>query len=214
MSKIIGRNDPCPCGSGKKYKFCCMNKKIDEYGQIRKIIKNSHYKDEVADVLCNLLRYMKEKQWIGACHATSVVLYIALSEIGYMPILKLGEVGYWEGPFDHSWIELDGKIIDLAISMTLLGKKVTAPIILDLDISTMKKSECEYGIDSGMGLNMEARNLVGRKIVEYSDAFPSNITGTKNGLWDVVAIVLDKNIDILQLKEKYANILFEYKMDD
>ncbi len=24
----IGRNDPCPCGSGKKYKFCCL-KKID-----------------------------------------------------------------------------------------------------------------------------------------------------------------------------------------
>lgn len=25
-SKKIGRNDPCPCGSGKKYKHCCMNK--------------------------------------------------------------------------------------------------------------------------------------------------------------------------------------------
>lgn len=23
----IGRNDPCPCGSGKKYKFCCGKKK-------------------------------------------------------------------------------------------------------------------------------------------------------------------------------------------
>ena len=23
----IGRNDPCPCGSGKKYKQCCINKK-------------------------------------------------------------------------------------------------------------------------------------------------------------------------------------------
>lgn len=23
----IGRNDPCPCGSGKKYKFCCLDKK-------------------------------------------------------------------------------------------------------------------------------------------------------------------------------------------
>lgn len=23
----IGRNDPCPCGSGKKYKNCCVNKK-------------------------------------------------------------------------------------------------------------------------------------------------------------------------------------------
>jgi len=21
--KKIGRNDPCPCGSGKKYKYCC-----------------------------------------------------------------------------------------------------------------------------------------------------------------------------------------------
>ena len=24
--KKIGRNDPCPCGSGKKYKKCCINK--------------------------------------------------------------------------------------------------------------------------------------------------------------------------------------------
>ena len=23
ISKRIGRNDPCPCGSGKKYKKCC-----------------------------------------------------------------------------------------------------------------------------------------------------------------------------------------------
>ena len=22
----IGRNEPCPCGSGKKYKKCCLNK--------------------------------------------------------------------------------------------------------------------------------------------------------------------------------------------
>jgi preprotein translocase subunit SecA len=25
-SKKIGRNDPCPCGSGKKYKKCCLGK--------------------------------------------------------------------------------------------------------------------------------------------------------------------------------------------
>ena len=24
--KKVGRNDPCPCGSGKKYKFCCLKK--------------------------------------------------------------------------------------------------------------------------------------------------------------------------------------------
>ena len=27
VGKKIGRNDPCPCGSGKKYKECCLNKK-------------------------------------------------------------------------------------------------------------------------------------------------------------------------------------------
>ena len=25
--KKIGRNDPCPCGSGKKYKYCCGRNK-------------------------------------------------------------------------------------------------------------------------------------------------------------------------------------------
>lgn len=24
MNEKIGRNDPCPCGSGKKYKQCCL----------------------------------------------------------------------------------------------------------------------------------------------------------------------------------------------
>lgn len=28
MSSRISRNDPCPCGSGKKYKKCCLNRGI------------------------------------------------------------------------------------------------------------------------------------------------------------------------------------------
>ena len=31
----IGRNDPCPCGSGKKYKNCCLNTgKFEGYKKI------------------------------------------------------------------------------------------------------------------------------------------------------------------------------------
>lgn len=26
MNQKVGRNDPCPCGSGKKYKQCCLLK--------------------------------------------------------------------------------------------------------------------------------------------------------------------------------------------
>lgn len=28
MNEKIGRNDPCPCGSGKKYKQCCLLKSV------------------------------------------------------------------------------------------------------------------------------------------------------------------------------------------
>ena len=27
----IGRNDPCPCGSGKKYKNCCLENYLESY---------------------------------------------------------------------------------------------------------------------------------------------------------------------------------------
>lgn len=29
MTEKIGRNDPCPCGSGKKYKQCCLKKPVE-----------------------------------------------------------------------------------------------------------------------------------------------------------------------------------------
>ena len=35
MSKKIGRNDPCPCGSGKKYKHCCLNSESAGFGSDR-----------------------------------------------------------------------------------------------------------------------------------------------------------------------------------
>ena len=28
--KKISRNDPCPCGSGKKYKHCCYGKGVED----------------------------------------------------------------------------------------------------------------------------------------------------------------------------------------
>ena len=33
MSHRIGRNDPCPCGSGKKYKKCCLGTREPDHIQ-------------------------------------------------------------------------------------------------------------------------------------------------------------------------------------
>jgi uncharacterized protein len=30
MDEKVGRNDPCPCGSGKKYKNCCIGKPVSK----------------------------------------------------------------------------------------------------------------------------------------------------------------------------------------
>jgi len=33
--KKIGRNDPCPCGSGRKYKQCCLRRDVTQAGRER-----------------------------------------------------------------------------------------------------------------------------------------------------------------------------------
>jgi len=37
MTKKIGRNDPCFCGSGKKYKKCCLNNTVTKFGDLSKM---------------------------------------------------------------------------------------------------------------------------------------------------------------------------------
>jgi hypothetical protein len=32
-----GRNDPCPCGSGKKYKHCCLAAEVQSAASVREI---------------------------------------------------------------------------------------------------------------------------------------------------------------------------------
>ena len=56
-ARKIGRNDPCSCGSGKKYKFCCLNKpkapidEIETLQERKKCLEHYPYmgKDRQAD---------------------------------------------------------------------------------------------------------------------------------------------------------------------
>lgn len=53
MTKI-GRNEPCPCGSGKKYKYCCRNKK-----QLNKPIVALDYTHLVFSYYQELIKHKK-----------------------------------------------------------------------------------------------------------------------------------------------------------
>lgn len=201
----ISRNDPCPCGSGKKYKQCCLkNESKDECSLIRERVAAEEYPSDLADVLCNLVQYIHRKGWMGACHSSTAILYVALSEMGYKPEICIGEVGCpWLNPFDHSWIVLDGKVIDIAVIMTLLGgRPVSDAIVFDKNIRTGEQYYFEYGIETGLGLDTETQVVLQYQFGEYMDAFPDEV----NGLWGVVDIITDHKYDINDLRNKYRDV--------
>ena len=41
MAKI-GRNEPCPCGSGRKYKRCCLCKEQEAKAATSAVISDNH----------------------------------------------------------------------------------------------------------------------------------------------------------------------------
>jgi hypothetical protein len=55
--KTPGRNDPCPCGSGKKYKNCCLNR--DRTRRIRE----SAWRSEEQATLDKLLAFAQRPEW-------------------------------------------------------------------------------------------------------------------------------------------------------
>ncbi len=166
-----------------------------------KVILESGYNEKLALILIDLYKYMIEKEWIGACHATVSVLYVILKEEGFNPKLCIGEVKKGNIIFDHSWIELDNKVIDLAISMTLNnGEPMNSPVILDTNIDSLNKHEIIYGID-GNGLDIEALIALNSSFNDYMDNFPFH----NDGLWGVMEDITNKKININKLKIKYSN---------
>ena len=183
-----------------------MNNPINAYVQITDTIRAQGYDEQLSVFLCSMLRYMHNEHWRGACHAACSIMYVALSELGYHVKLCIGEVKAETFYFDHSWVLLDDKIIDLAIAMILIGGlPVSAPIVLDADITTGKKHTLKYGIYKG-GLDKETETVRTLSFAEYMDNYPK----VKNGLWGVLALVFPKEIDIESLREKYKDVERHY----
>jgi len=198
----VGRNDPCPCGSGLKYKKCCLMKEkaFDPLEAIVRITAENGYPETLSNVLVRMYQYIKVNDWRGACHASCAVLYVALCELGYKPELCVGEADNNDFIFDHSWITLDGHIIDLAVAFTLIGVEVSNAVLFDVDIYTGKKPFLIYGTDRGRGLDADANLATTVPFCLYMDNFPEH----QNGLWGVVEEILGKKLDYQELRNKYS----------
>ena len=168
--------------------------------RIKQAVKESGYNEDIGNVLANMYRYMERKQWWGACHASCAALYVCLSELGYKPKLCIGEVLGQGLYFDHSWISLDDKMIDLAISMTMLGgAPASGVIILGKDIKTELPPILDYGVP-GRGIEDQAKFVMGHSTSIW---IASRMKKVVYG--GVVREVLSTDVNIPSLREKYKD---------
>jgi hypothetical protein len=55
-----GRNDPCPCGSGKKYKHCCLSPASVANDELKDLLAGQEF-DSIEDVQALANQFMQQK---------------------------------------------------------------------------------------------------------------------------------------------------------
>lgn len=157
---------------------------------------------DILDAFEALLLMTWQHNWRGACHDTSACLYMILSEMGLKPELVIGEVMSPAGPFDHSWIEVDGKIFDVAVSLPDEGgEDVGPPIFATLDLDSAKPTRLRYGIKTPTGLYQPGLEIAYKTLDEYSEI--------QSQLWDITSEVADQcgfSLDAGDLKREYGHV--------
>jgi hypothetical protein len=145
--------------------------------------------------------------WKGACHESTAAIHILLNELGIANTWKIGEVFANGNLFDHSWIEINEKIFDIAITKTLIIEAINAPIINDIDININGLHNFEYGIKSGQGLSPQTQFVMNINLSDYLSNSPINpIHGTLAIILDIgrkLNLNLDKKILIKKYKGKF-----------
>ncbi|WP_180229146.1 lasso peptide biosynthesis protein [Bacillus thuringiensis] len=150
-------------------------------------------------VMCD---YLKERPNAGACHLLSSIMYVLLKEQGIECDLCIGEVKENNYFFDHSWIEIDGKVFDVAIQMTLDGRS-NPPVFASYDLGSTTTTSREYGMSSPGGLDS-----VAQKVLRVSfDRYISEAE-IKDGTWKKIKKLgrnLKLRLEVSELKEKYKD---------
>ncbi len=151
-----------------------------------------------------LLKFIWEHQYAGACHDTSAVLYMLLSELGLSPTLNVGEVQASAGIFDHSWVEIDNLVFDAAVCLPQEGgSHVGGPVFAGVDLSTGLNTSLNYGIHSGQDFGTDALPAVSLNLEDYAAIQP------QPNIWTLVVALggrIDLELTFAGMKQRYGTV--------
>lgn len=168
------------------------------------ILKDSPNKENIKTIFFEVLNYIHENKWSGACHPTSSVLFVLFSEIGLSPIICTGNAKIGTALFDHSWVEIENDIYDVAIyaGMTTLS---SAPVLKSYDVNTKNITKVLYGVDTDIDeFHPVTKGVFERTVVQYMNDCSSK---SPHDLWKLVRTIgskigLSLNTDTLKVKYK------------
>ncbi|PHV36914.1 lasso peptide biosynthesis protein [Janthinobacterium sp. BJB304] len=181
---------------------------------MQKVVAKKHFSEAATEAYRALLLYVWETNCHGACHSTSAVLFILLSEMGLKPRLCIGEVRF-NGPcFDHSWVELDGEVLDVAISLPLpSGRHAGGPVFASVDLHSGNPSNVKFGIAGGRGLDSDALRVSNSTLNEYAEV-QRQTPDVHQDIWELtvdLAKQLDVHCTVRDLVARYGAVRREYR---
>ena len=109
---------------------------------------NIDYDEKFKNIFISLYKYMIKNDWSGACHAITAVLYVIARKMNINCVPYIGVVEKDGFYFDHSWLEIDNEVFDIAIFNPLEKDKYTGPIFKSIDLSTNCIHTMNYGVNN------------------------------------------------------------------
>jgi len=158
---------------------------------------------KIINTFFEIMEFIHKNRWEGACHATSAILFVLLKEQGIDAKLYIGECQQGSFVFDHSWVEINRKVVDAAISKTSIQGMSFPPVLRNIDLVTGKKTKIIYGVHSGHGYDPIASTIRDLPLHMYMDIFPNH----PNGLWGFVKEIgarLGIKTHLAKMKGKYG----------
>lgn len=172
---------------------------------LKSIAKQLSYPDTIRFPYGAVLRYVSNKDWSGACHATSAMMHIMFSENGHKSRLLLGQGKLRHQYFDHSWVEIDGKTFDIAIAFGLEAQTHSGPIFAGIDLDSGIPPLITYGAPV-VPFDQMTQAVQTQSITDYMDKNPTmDMWDTLSSLFSRAQIPFGKN----HLQEKYKKAFWE-----